>query len=636
MDSLRLCDEHGTVVDMPSLWRDRRILLVFLRHFGCRFCKQQVHAVKMVHDQLRESGTEVVIVSLGTPEQIGRFRADVTLPESIEVYVDPEPDTPVAYAAFKLRSSRDFVVGHPRVAELGAKALEEGFRDGGYPTADGAPYTGDVFQVGGVFVLGQGNTCDYAFRSSYAGDHPNPSDLLEAATGLRADGSEFTYPTTARWLDRLSAGQAAPDSTVQPPPMQLLRSLAALVGVMAVLLPLVALFDHIVYPPPPPPPPPSGSPIGSLFRQLSGRRPPSSPLPPAATWTAWSLASSLALHSTAFKAITLAAPLSSLVLALAVHLLQGTRRAALSDGRGAKAAATHAQAASPDAASVPLLSMTEVDALALTRQLVTCDCSRVTDGTDMLTPSHALSSDELVGIDTLSTLDALGALASSGEPHTPTRAKVSNFDLHQLRLAGCYMREFLSRPHPLLGRSGPTCPFVPKALKLDSMRAAVLRCGPRPSAEAMHALVRGFIPRFERLEPHTGPTLVFKAIVLLFPDVPLENAAEVIDGTQRALKAEFVARGLMLGEFHLKNNSTGLHNAAFYPLRTVCPSLAIRHMVPQDLVFLTGDQYSRAQCIGFLQSYLNKVSGAKGAKVAADVAHARELLKQFEGSDADR
>ena len=42
-----------------------------------------------------------------------------------------------------------------------------------------------------------------------------------------------------------------------------------------------------------------------------------------------------------------------------------------------------------------------------------------------------------------------------------------------------------SSRHPLLGRAGPTCPFVPKALKLSSMRMAVLRVGANPSMDRM-------------------------------------------------------------------------------------------------------------------------------------------------------
>ena len=45
-------------------------------------------------------------------------------------------------------------------------------------------WPGDVFQVGGMFVLGPGNTCDYAYRSKFAGDHSNILDVLQAATGM--------------------------------------------------------------------------------------------------------------------------------------------------------------------------------------------------------------------------------------------------------------------------------------------------------------------------------------------------------------------------------------------------------------------------------------------------------------------
>jgi len=122
----------------------------------------------------------------------------------------------------------------------------------------------------------------------------------------------------------------------------------------------------------------------------------------------------------------------------------------------------------------------------------------------------------------------------------------------------------------------------------------------------------------------------FKAMLLLFPDVPLSSAPAVIDGTQAALKSEFVSRGLMLGEFHLRNNSQGLHNPSFYPLRTVCPTLAIRHMVPQDLVFLTGAQYPPAKRIAFLQSYLQRMGDAKSSNAAAaDFEQARTQLQQL-------
>ena len=44
-------------------------------------------------------------------------------------------------------------------------------------------YPGDALQVGGVFVLGPGNSCDYTFRSEWAGHYPPLDEVLSAATG---------------------------------------------------------------------------------------------------------------------------------------------------------------------------------------------------------------------------------------------------------------------------------------------------------------------------------------------------------------------------------------------------------------------------------------------------------------------
>jgi len=44
----------------------------------------------------------------------------------------------------------------------------------------------------------------------------------------------------------------------------------------------------------------------------------------------------------------------------------------------------------------------------------------------------------------------------------------------------------------------------------------------------------------------------------------------------------------MIGEFHANNNTPGLHNSEFFPLRTPYPTLTLRHMHPSDVVFLIG------------------------------------------------
>jgi peroxiredoxin len=617
MDRLQVLDHRGHSIDVPSLWRTRRILLVFLRHFGCRFCKQQVQSLKAVASRLREAGTDIVLISLGTPGQISRFREEMQLTDEMEIYVDSKPDAPVAHAAFKLRSSHD-LVANPSTQALGQKALDQGFTDGGYGdggtfTSPVGPYTGDVFQIGGVFILGEGNLCEFAFRSKHAGDHPTSAAILEAVTGVSADGAEIMYPATGAWLHRLRAENYIHDAHMEPRGGLAPSGLQAGLLCLAVALVCAGGYALADAPPPPPPPPPSG-PLSAMlqaFGKISGE----APEPQA----------SVARHAAAAPVAAVASVLAVAAAAAAV-LVRFLRQLRWLPSTASRL---------PNASSVRLFDPNDIDELAIERQLVSCNCGRVTDATDMEKTYSEFTEEELVGIDTLATLDALGSMSFSDAPAIGAHEKcpISNPDVHQLRLANCYMREFLAKPHPLLGRAGPTCPFVPKALKLSSLRIAVIRSGPMPLDAEMRALVRGFIPIFENLPPRDGPTAVYKALLLLFPDVPLSHANRVIDGTQAALKEEFVARGLMLGEFHLANNASGLHNSRFFPLRTVSPTLAIRHMVPQDLVFLTGEQYPPQRRIAFLRSYVAKMANKKGAKAQDDLMYAREQLRLLEASE---
>lgn len=280
---------------------------------------------------------------------------------------------------------------------------------------------------------------------------------------------------------------------------------------------------------------------------------------------------------------------------------------------------------------VPLLTPSQIDELTLQRNLAPCDFSHVIDAdfeTDWRVVHGACMDDfQFAALGALgSTFDAGSRVSMADGILSCAGQTVTNAALLQMRLMTYYLREFLSKPNLLLGRAGPTCPYMPRALKLDTIHIGVAPTGTAATAAEMVFFVRGFIPIYEELAPQTGPTATFKALLLLFPHIPIASAPELIDGTQAALKAQFVSRGLMLGEFHLLNNTPALHNSRFFPLRTVCPVLAIRHMVPSDLVFLSADKYPVQRRVAFLQSYVDKMSGQKGAKAQVDVMSAQTQL----------
>jgi hypothetical protein len=193
----------------------------------------------------------------------------------------------------------------------------------------------------------------------------------------------------------------------------------------------------------------------------------------------------------------------------------------------------------------------------------------------------------------------------------------------------CYVKEFLANPNPYLGRSGPTCPFVPKSLQLDSIYLSVV---PRVSfAQGLDFLLLEAMEMFKTLEPTSGLKASYKAIILIFPDLLQADIPTMIDATQKRLKPKFVEEGLMLGEFHAHNNATGLHNNHFYPLRTGYPCFAIRFMVPSDIVFLNPIEFPPSTRVKMLTSFINKFSDHTSNYAQIEIA--RKLLKELEAKN---
>jgi hypothetical protein len=178
---------------------------------------------------------------------------------------------------------------------------------------------------------------------------------------------------------------------------------------------------------------------------------------------------------------------------------------------------------------------------------------------------------------------------------------------------GCiasWIRGFLARPHPNLGRKGSVCPFVPVALGFDTIWMAEVS-ETRPSFEHLSAIITGYRNIFLEIEPKSGPDAINKAFLVVLPALAASGAdgAAVVDKVQASLKKYFVEMGLMLGEFHAANETPGLRNSDFRPLRSPIPMLAIRHMVESDLPFLIRESYPPKERASFLRSYLFRLGG---------------------------
>jgi hypothetical protein len=211
--------------------------------------------------------------------------------------------------------------------------------------------------------------------------------------------------------------------------------------------------------------------------------------------------------------------------------------------------------------------------------------------------------------------------------YTPSEIAHLQQDLPYLMEIMEWVKSFLARHHPDLGRTGFVCPFVPYALKSDSIKLTVIRAK-NLRQKQIEEIVLNYRDIFlDIVEAGEKELAVYKAFLLIFPDLPIEDTA-IIDGIQQKLKPLFVESGLMLGEFHQRNESPGLHNPNFRPLRSPIPLLAIRFMVESDLPFLDNANTPHLR-IKYLEAYLRHFSqGIKDETKLINAHQALALAKQ--------
>ncbi len=170
-----------------------------------------------------------------------------------------------------------------------------------------------------------------------------------------------------------------------------------------------------------------------------------------------------------------------------------------------------------------------------------------------------------------------------------------------------WVKNFLAKPHPDLGRSGIVCPFVPRTLQLNTVQTIVIHTQGLEEQQ-IEDVVKDYRNHFLAMEPQRGELAIYKAIMLIFPDISEPEDTALIDRIQQRLKIFFVEEGLMIGEFHQYNDSPGLHNPNFKPLRSPIPMLAIRFMTESDLPFLSRLSDQPQVRIQYLNAYLRQMA----------------------------
>ncbi|MDY7232133.1 DUF6875 domain-containing protein [Hyalangium rubrum] len=187
-----------------------------------------------------------------------------------------------------------------------------------------------------------------------------------------------------------------------------------------------------------------------------------------------------------------------------------------------------------------------------------------------------------------------------------------------LRAVAQWSRDYLTRPHPAVGRTGAVCPWVEKSIQQRLYHLTLLPEAHLRMEEAERTLLL-LLNHFLEMPPTVFRQGQFKAIVTIFNGLPGELEAEFISGLHDRLRPAFVKQGLMLGEFYPSCVKTGLHNRDWYPLRSSPPLLVIRSMVRPDIAFLHTHEE-------FVQAYLGKHQQEGCTELRNYIARNREHL----------
>lgn len=142
-------------------------MLVFLRHFGCTFCREALQTISQEIDSIEAKGTKVVLVHMVDTDEATEQLETFNL-QHLEHISDPES---LLYKGFKLRRGG--------FGELfGPKVIFRGLYAGWIKKLGLGSPMGDIFQMPGIFLIYHGEVKKQYYHKS-AADIPPYLELAD-------------------------------------------------------------------------------------------------------------------------------------------------------------------------------------------------------------------------------------------------------------------------------------------------------------------------------------------------------------------------------------------------------------------------------------------------------------------------
>ncbi|EOY07709.1 Thioredoxin superfamily protein isoform 2 [Theobroma cacao] len=174
LDTVKVFDLNGNGIPISDLWKDRKAVVAFARHFGCVLCRKRADYLASKKDVMDKSGVALVLIGPGSIEQAKTFAAQTKFKG---VYADPSHSS---YEALIFVSG----VTTTFTPKAGLKIIQlymEGYRQDWKLSFEEDTVKRGGWQQGGILVAGPGKrNISYIHKDKEAGDDPDIEDILKA------------------------------------------------------------------------------------------------------------------------------------------------------------------------------------------------------------------------------------------------------------------------------------------------------------------------------------------------------------------------------------------------------------------------------------------------------------------------
>ena len=150
-----------------AISNDQPVLLVFLRHFGCIFCRQALKDINSKREFFEKHNTEIIFVHMSDMDKANKYFEEFGFTDVKSI---SDPETKI-YGAFGLVKGSFSQLYGLSVWAKGVKAI----------ASEGLSFStqqiGDSFQMPGIFVIYQGGF-EYSYYHRKISDKPNYDKIV--------------------------------------------------------------------------------------------------------------------------------------------------------------------------------------------------------------------------------------------------------------------------------------------------------------------------------------------------------------------------------------------------------------------------------------------------------------------------